>query len=256
VNDVLQSLILYAFIGLLVLLRFDAHRFGAAEYDDEEAPGGWRTWLARLSWYVFGIGLVIVIYRLHPLPISVLHLQMGDDRGGALIVGLALAAMGTLIAIGYAYLTLGGLRLPPGRRYPAGLVNSVGTAFIDEAAFRGILLGLLLGSGLPVEVAIGFQALIYGLATRLGARGRPLGPLALALGIGLVTGWVTVETGGIGAALMGHAVTRMAMFVATGHAGQLQSASDEEPIDDPTEQTPEGWEIVSDRDPGMGPQYR
>jgi hypothetical protein len=54
---------------------------------------------------------------------------------------------------------------------------------------------------------------------------------------------------------MGHAVTRMAMFVATGHAGQLQSASDEEPIDDPTEQTPEGWEIVNDRDPGIGPQY-
>jgi hypothetical protein len=255
-TDTLQTLILYAFVGMIILLRIDALRFGAAEYDDEEAPGGWRTWLRRLSWYAFGIVLVVVVYQLHPLPISVLNLQMGADRTETLIVGLALAAMGTLAAVGYAYLRLGGLRLPPGRRYPAGMLNSVGTAFIDEAAFRGILLGLMLAADLPVELAIVLQATVYGLATRLGAHGRPLGPLLLAIAIGLVGGWVTVETVGIGAAFLGHAVTRMAVFVATGHAGQLQSASDEEPIDDPVDTTPEGWEIVSDRDPGMGWPYR
>lgn len=255
-TDTLQTLILYAFVGLIVLLRLDAQRFGAAEYDDEEAPGGWTTWLRRLSWYGFGIVLVILVYRLHPLPISVLHLQMGADRGQTLIVGLALAAIGTLIAFVYAYLRFGGLRLPPGRRYPAGLLNSVGTAFIDEAAFRGILLGLLLTTQWPVELVIALQAVIYGLATRLGAGGRPLGPLLLSLAIGLVGAWVTLATLGIGASFLGHAVTRTALFVATGHAGQLQSASDEEPIDDRAELTPDGWEIVSDRDPGMGPQYR
>ncbi|HSH21917.1 MAG TPA: CPBP family glutamic-type intramembrane protease [Candidatus Caenarcaniphilales bacterium] len=255
-TDTLQTLILYAFVGLIVLLRLDAQRFGAAEYDDEEAPGGWTTWLRRLSWYGFGIVLVILVYRLHPLPISVLHLQMGADRGQTLIVGLALAAIGTLIAFVYAYLRFGGLRLPPGRRYPAGLLNSVGTAFIDEAAFRGILLGLLLTTQWPVELTIALQAVIYGLATRLGAGGRPLGPLLLSLAIGLVGGWVTLATLGIGASFLGHALTRMALFVATGHAGQLQSASDEEPMDDRAELTPDGWEIVSDRDPGMGPQYR
>jgi hypothetical protein len=255
-SDTLQLLILYAFVGMLVLLRLDALRFGAAEYDDEEAPGGWRTWLRRVSWYVFGIALVVIIYQLHPLPISVLNLQMGAERTETLIVGLALAAMGTVAAVGYAYLRLGGLRLPPGRRYPAAMLNSVGTAFIDEAAFRGILLGLLLATDLPVEAAIGLQAAVYGLATRLGAHGRPLGPLLLAIAIGVVGGWVTIETAGIGAAFLGHAITRMAVFIATGHAGQLQSASDEEPIDDPAEMTPEGWEIVSDRDPGIGRQYR
>ena len=255
-SDTLQTLVVFAFVGLLLLLRLDAQRFGAAEYDDEEAPGGWRTWLRRLSWYAFGILLVVLIYRLHPLPISVLHLQMGAERGETLLAGLALAAVGTLVAVGYALWHFGALRLPPARRYPAGLLNSVATAFIDEAAFRGIALGLLLVAEWPVELAIGFQAVIYALATRLGARGRPLGPLLLSLGVGLVGGWVTLETAGIGASFLGHAVTRMALFVTTGHAGQLQSASDEEPIDDPVELTPEGWEIVSDRDPGMGPQYR
>jgi hypothetical protein len=255
-TDTLQTLVVFAFVGLLLLLRLDAQRFGAAEYDDEEALGGWRTWLRRLSWYTFGVLLIVLIYRLHPLPISVLRLQMGAERGETLLAGLALAALGTLVAVGYAYLRFGGLRLPPARRYPAGMLNSVATAFIDEAAFRGIVLGLLLTAAWPSELAIGFQAVIYALATRLGARGRPLGPLILSLGIGLVAGWVTLETGGIGAAFLGHAITRMALFVATGHAGQLQSASDEEPVDDALEMTPEGWEIVSDRDPGMGPQYR
>lgn len=255
-SDTLQTLILYAFVGLIVLLRLDAQRFGAAEYDDEEAPGGWRTWLRRVSWYVFGILLVFVVYRLHPLPISVLRLQMGDDRGLTIVVGLALAAMGTLVAIGYAYWRYGGLRLPPAQRYPAGLLNSVATSFIDEAAFRGILLGLMLAAEWPVELAIGLQALVYGLATRLGARGRPVGPLLLSIAIGAVGGWVTIETAGIGAAFLGHAITRMAVFIATGHAGQLQSASDEELVDDPAEQTPEGWEIVTDHDPGMGTHYR
>lgn len=249
-TETLQTLIVYAFVGMLLLLRFDAQRFGAADWDDEEAPGGWRTWVRRLSWYFFGILLIVLIYRLHPLPISVLNLEMGDDRTQAIVAGLALAAVGTLVVFAYALLRLGGLRLPPGNRYPAALLNAIGTAFIDEAAFRGILLGLLVAAGWPVELAIASQAVAYALATRLGARGRPIGPLLLALAIGGVAGLVTVETGGIGAAILGHAVTRLALFAGTGHAGQIESASDEEPVDDAAELTPEGWEIVSDSEPG------
>jgi hypothetical protein len=33
----------YAFVGLLMLLRLDTRRFGAAEHDDEEAPAGWAS---------------------------------------------------------------------------------------------------------------------------------------------------------------------------------------------------------------------
>lgn len=254
-EETLQTLILLAFVGLLLLLRLDTRRFGAAEHDDEEEPGGLGRWLRRLSWYGFGIALVVLIYRLHPLPISELHLQMGAEREEALLAGLALGAIGVLIALIYAYWRLGRMALPPVRRYPAGLLNAIGTAFIDEAAFRGILLGLILMMEWPVELAIAFQAVLYGLVTRLAARDRPLGMLVLSLAIGFVGGWVTLQTAGIGAAFLGHAMTRFALFVTTGRAGHVRSPAEEEPLPDAQELTPEGWEIVNDKGPGIR-QYR
>jgi len=256
VEEVLLTLMLLAFVGLLLLLRLDTRRFGAAEHDDEEAPGGLGAWLRRLSWYGFGIVLIILVYRLHPLPISVLHLQMGDDLPQALLAGLALAALGTLVAFGYTLWRYGELQLPPFRRYPGGVLNAVSTSFIDEAAFRGIILGLLIAADVPVELAIIGQALLYGLVTRLAARDRPLGMFFLSLGMGFVGGWLTVQTGGIGAAFLGHALTRLALFVASGHAGQLRSPVEDEPLPDADDLTPEGWEIVSDRGPGFNSHYR
>jgi len=247
-EGLIRDLIFYAFAGLLVVLRFDARRFSAAEHDDEDAPGGWRLWARRLSWYGLGLLIIVVVYNIHPLPLSVLHLQLGEDRGQALLAGLALGAIGTLVAIGYGWLRFARLRYPPPERYPAGLLNSVGTALIDEAAFRGVLLGLLLAAGWPPMLAIGLQAVLYALATRLGRPGRPLGMLLLALGGAVVTGWLTVETGGIGAAFLGHALTRLAIFVATGHAGVPVRPDEEDELDEMEELLPEGLEVVPDRD--------
>lgn len=251
-EETLQTLILLAFVGLLLLLRLDTRRFGAAEHDDETAPNTVGIWLRRLAWYVFGIGLVFLVYRLHELPISVLRLQMGDQPTQALLAGLALGALGILVAFAYAWWRYGEFRLPPPGHYPAGVLSSVGTAFVDEAVFRGIVLGLLIAADVPLEMAIASQAVAYALVTRLAARDRPLGMLLLSLVIGMVTGWLTVQTGGIGAAFLGHALTRLALFVATGHAGRLRSPAEEAPLPDADELTPEGWEIVSDRGPGLG----
>jgi membrane protease YdiL (CAAX protease family) len=250
-EGLIRDLIFYAFAGLLVLLRFDARRFSAAEHDDEDAAGGWRLWLRRLSWYGLGLLIVIVVYNVHPLPLSQLHLQLGTDRGQSLLAGLALGAMGTLVAIGYGWLRFNRLRYPPPQRYPAGLLNSIGTALVDEAAFRGILLGLLLAANWPVEYAIGFQAVLYGLATRLSRPGMPLGMLALVLAQGVVGGWLTIETGGIGAAFLGHALSRLAIFVATGHAGVSRAPDEEDMREELEEQLPEGLEIVPEQESGV-----
>ena len=247
----LESLILLATAALLVLLRFDARRFGAADYDDEEAPGGWRTWARRLSWYFFGLLMVFVAYFLHPQPLSVLHLRLGEPRATAVLAGLALGAVGILAAMSYAWWRLGSLRLPPAHRYPAGILNSLATAFIDEAVFRGIVLGLLLAYNWPVDLAIAAQAIVYALATRLGSAGRPRGLLLLSLSMGLVGGWLTTITGGIGAAFLGHALTRFAIFISTGHAGQVTpSVAYEEEGEQEMEVTPVGWEVVGDQEPG------
>src|SRR6478672_3667704 len=94
----LENLIILATVGLLVLLRFDAARFGAADYDDEESPGGIRNRLGRLSWYVFGSLLIVVVYVLYPQPLGELHLQIGDPRGLVLMAGIGLALVGMVCA--------------------------------------------------------------------------------------------------------------------------------------------------------------
>ena len=246
----LESLVILATVGLLLLLRFDAARFGAADYDDEESPGGLRTRLGRMSWYLFGVLLIVAVYFLYPQPLTDLHLQIGDPRGLVFLAGIGLAIIGMLYAAAYAWWRYGDLRFPPGRRYPAGVLNAIATAFIDEATWRGIVLGLLLHMGVPIGLGIAFQAVLYALATRLGAPGRPRALLLLSLMTGLVGGWLTVATGGIGAILLAHAVTRFSIFVATGHAGQVtpSAAFDEEVVEEDTKVTPAGWEVVGDNE--------
>jgi hypothetical protein len=188
------------------------------------------------------------VYRIHPLPISVLHLGVGVDRQEAVALGLGAGLAGTLVAFVFAWWRYRRLRLPPARQYPGAAINVLGTAFLDEALFRGILLGLALSYGWPVELAIVSQAVLYGLATRLGAPGRSRSMLVISIGIAIAAGYLTVWTGGIAAAFVGHAITRFAIFLATGHAGQVRPGGYE-----PEEQVgqglpPAGWEVVVDPD--------
>jgi hypothetical protein len=249
-EDLLRDLIFYAFVGLLVLLRFDARRFSAAEHDDEDAPGGLRMWSRRMSWYALGLLIIVIVYNIYPLRLSVLHLQLGDDTGQSLLAGLALAGIGTLVVVVYALFRFGRLRYPPPERYPAGLLSSIGTAIVDEAAFRGILLGLLVAANWPLAYAIAFQAVLYALATRMGRHGVPRGLLALVLAQGLIGGWLTVETGGIGAAIIGHALTRLAFFFVTGHGGPRDVPDEEDYRDELAEELPVGLEVVHRPDNG------
>lgn len=243
-GEQIRDLLVLAFTGLLILLRLDAYRFGAAEYDDELAPGGWRKGLRRFTWYLLGVVLVLVIFQIHPRPVSELRLTPGADRNLGLIGGLAFGALGTALAIGFAWFRYRRFRLPDVRHYPGAIANSIGTAFVDEVAFRGVVMGLLLTAAWPVELALAFQAVLYGLCTRLGARGRSRGMLLISLLVGVVAGVLTYQTGGIGAAVLGHAITRFAIFVCTGHAGQVVP-----PGREPEEQAmghlpPEGWHVV------------
>ncbi len=247
-EETLRFLIFIAFVGLLLLLRFDAPRFGTAEYDDETAGGGIRTWLRRLAWYGLGAVLIFAIFRIHPHPISVLHLDLGRDRQLAIGLGLLLGLAGTVLAFLFAWWRYRRFRLPPARQYPGAAINVVGTAFLDEALFRGIILGLLLSFAWPVELSIAFQAVFYGLATRLGAPGRSRAMLLISIGVGAVAGLLTVHTLGIGAAIVGHAITRFAIFLATGHAGQVRPSGTEPEERVGKSLPPDGWGVVVDPD--------
>lgn len=246
-----DHLMTVAALGLLIVLRVDARRFGAADFDDETQVADWRVWARRLAWYGLGIVLVLAAYLVFPQPESVLHLRLGEDRVFALMAGLTLAILGFGAAVMYALWRFGEVKLPYGRAYPVGLLNSVATGFIDEAAFRGILLGLLLFSNWPPAYAIAFQAVVFVLATRLAGTGRPRSLLLLWLFAGLLAGWLTYLTGGIGAALLAHALTRLAIFVVTGHAGQVTpSAVSQEEAREVAEQSDDDrLDVVLDREP-------
>ncbi len=248
-EETLRSLVAVGLGLLVVLLRFDAERFGAAEYDEPD-PGRPRPVLRRLGWYGVGVALVVLAALVHPAPERALRLNPGADRLAVVTLGFAYGAIATAQAIAFAWLRYRRLRLPPARSYPGAALNALGTAFVDEAAFRGILLGSLLVAGVQTDLAILAVALLYGLATRLGAPGREPYMLVLALLAGLAGGWLTVETGGIGAAFLGHAIGRFAIFVATGHPGRVAPRGAEVEDVERRRRPPVGWRVIVGRDAG------
>jgi membrane protease YdiL (CAAX protease family) len=252
--ETVRVLVASGFFMLLLFLRLEASRFGAAEYDE---PGKRRIdALTRLSWYAIGLALLAAIYVVHPAPHDVLLLLIGH-RTEVLVYGAIIALPGLLQAAAFAWLRYGYLRLPPARAYPGAAINSIATAVIDEATFRGALLGALLAVGLPDGVAIFVATIVYVLATRLAAPGHNLYPILLAGAMGLVFGWATLASGGIGAAIIGHTVTSFAVFVCTGHAGQVPLFGLEPEDLERRAGLPEGWQDARrPLSPGRGAEPR
>jgi membrane protease YdiL (CAAX protease family) len=240
------NLIVVGLVLLLVMLRLDAERFGAAEYDEAARDGHLPSARRRIAWYILGVGLVMAIVVIHPRPREELFLGTGD-RFRALVGGLAFCVVGAAQAVAFARLRYHHFRLPDVRSYPGALVNSVATAFIDEGTFRGALFGILLLTGVNSSLANITQAVVYTLATRLGSPGKDRYMLVLTLLIGLAGGWLTVATGGIAAAFLGHAVTRFSVFLCTGHAGQVALRGRETEDIEGRRKTPEGWRIIGSR---------
>jgi hypothetical protein len=242
----LRTLIAFGLALLLVMLRLEAAHFSAAEYDDTidgRAPSIRR----RVSWYGIGMLLVAGIVLVHPTPRDDLFLGPGD-RPLAITYGFLYGAAGTAIALGVAYYRYRRLRFPDMWSYPGALLNAVITALIDEVTFRGAIFGLILMTGLEPNAANAIQALLYALATRLGAPGRNRYMLVMAVLVGLAGGWVTAITGGIAAAFLGHAVTRFAVFLSTGHAGQFAPRGREVEEIEEKRRPPKGWRVIGPRE--------
>ncbi len=246
-EETLRVLVALGFTLLLVMLRLEAERFGAAEYDEEDRDGHRPPIRRRLTWYLIGVVGVVAILFIHPNPGGELFLGPGD-RALAIVYGFLFGAVGVAQAAGVAWYHFRRLRLPDVATYPGALVNAISTAFVDEAVFRGAFLGFLIVVGLEPVLAITIQALVYTLATRLGAPGRDRYMFALALGIGFVGGWLTTVTGGFAASFLAHAITRFGVFLTTAHTGQLLPRGLEREDVERRRWTPEGWRIVQARD--------
>jgi CAAX prenyl protease-like protein len=238
-----RELITIGLVLILIMLRLDAERFGAAEYDETSRDGKSPSLRRRLGWYFLGIGLIVVILVVHPDPRTVLYLGPGE-RLPALLGGLVFGVIGAAQAVVFARIRYHHFRLPDVSSYPGALLNAISTAFIDEATYRGVLFGLLIVAGVNASLANVAQAVIYVISTRLGSRGRDRYMLVLTLLIALAGGWLTYATGGIAAAFLGHTVTRLAMFVCTGHAGQVAARGAEAEDIERRRRTPDGWRVI------------
>jgi hypothetical protein len=245
--EISRGLIVVGLTMLLVLLRLDAERFGTAEYYESTRDGERPRIRRRIAWYGLGAALVVAIAYIHPAPGRDLFLGSGD-RIGAVMGGLIFAGIGVAQALAFATLRYQRIRFPDISSYPGALLNSTLTAFVDEATFRGAVFGTLLTLGLEPNLANVIQALLYALMTRLGAPGRDRYLLVLTLGIGLIGGWLTAVTGGIAAAFLGHAATRFAVFLATGHTGQTLPKGREVEEIDRRRRPPEGWRVIGTRE--------
>jgi hypothetical protein len=243
----LRTLIAVGLALLLVMLRLEAASFSAAEYDDT-IDGRTPSIRRRIAWYAIGLILVAGIFLVHPTPQDDLFLGSGD-RPLAIAYGFLYAAAGTAVVLGVAYYRYRRLRFPDVWSYPGALLNAVMTALIDEVTFRGAIFGVLLLTGLQPKAANAILAILYALATRLGAPGRNRYMLVMAILVGLAGGWVTAITGGIAAAFLGHAVIRFAVFLATGHAGQFAPRGREVEEIEEKRRPPKGWRVIGPREP-------
>ena len=102
--------------------------------------------------------------------------------------------------------------------------------------------------GLDPTVANVIQTLLYALTTRLGRPGRDRYLLVMTIGIGLIGGWLTAVTGGIAAAFLGHAMTRFAVFLCTGHTGQTLPRGREVEEIEKRRRPPDGWRVIGTRE--------
>lgn len=243
----LRVLIAVGLAMLLAMLRLDAERFGTAEYYEATREGERPRVRRRLAWYGMGVAIAVGMLIVHPAPQTEFFLGSGD-RLGAVFGGLVYGAIGVAQAVAFATIRYNRIRFPDTASYPGALLNSTATAFIDEVAFRGAIFGLLLSVGMEATVANVIQTLLYALTTRLGAPGRDRYLLVLALGIGFAGGWVTAATGGIAAAFLGHAITRFAVFLCTGHTGQTRPRGREVEEIEKRRRPPEGWRVIGSRE--------
>jgi hypothetical protein len=220
-EDQLRVLVTLGFTLLLVMLRLEARTFGAAEYAQPDAFGRMPSRARRLAWYLVGLLLLLGATLVHPSPGTGLLLRMGN-AGEAVALGLVFAVVGALQAGAAVWLRDREFRLLPAMGYPGALMSAVGDAFIDEAAFRGLLFAYLLGAGIDPVASNLLQAVVYALATRLGGSGGDRYGLGVALVTGLFGGWLTIITGGIGAAVFGHAASRLAQLALSGGSSRAE----------------------------------
>jgi len=167
--------------------------------------------------------------RRPPQPHDVLYLVVGT-RSMSSPSGCSLAAIGAAQAVAFAWFRYGGLRLPAPSAYRGPRSTRSSPRVIDEAAFRGALQGILLAAVCPMAVPSSSSDRLHpgtphGRAgpASLHARAPRSGSGGLRLGHG--------AHGRHWGGLLAHTLTSFALFVCTGHAGQVRRGAEPDEVE-------------------------
>jgi hypothetical protein len=208
-----ESLRLAIAVGLtifMVLLRFDAERIIRSDYFRYRTP-----WMGPVSYYILVVGFALGIALILPSGRAQLFLT-GGQADEMLPIMLLFVAVALLNAVALAFLRYGSILPLPLELLPTRVLGAAANAISEELQFRSIVLGMLLFAGVPAGWAIAVQALVYGFAHRRLWRDRDWYFLLGSVILGWAAGVVTVATGSIIPAIVGHFAVTMALFAFAG----------------------------------------
>ena len=208
-----DSLRLAIALGLtlfLVLLRFDSERIMRSDYFRYRTP-----WLGPVSYYILVIGFALGIAVILPSGREQLFLT-GGDSDAMLPIMLLFVVIALLNGVAFAFLRYGGILPLPIELLPTRVLGAAASAVAEELQFRSIVLGMLIFARVDAGLAIAIQALVYGLAHRRLWRERDWYFLIGSVLLGWAAGVVTVQTGSVIPAIVGHFAVTMSFFAFAG----------------------------------------
>ncbi|HVM24353.1 MAG TPA: CPBP family intramembrane glutamic endopeptidase [Candidatus Limnocylindrales bacterium] len=208
-----DSLRLAIAVGLtifMVLLRFDSERIIRSDYFRYRTP-----WMGPVSYYILVIGFAVGIALILPSGREQLFMT-GGATDEMLPIMLVFVLVALLNAAALAFLRFGSILPLPLELLPSRVLGAASNAISEELQFRSVVLGMLLFAGVPAGWAIAIQALLYGFAHRRLWRDRDWYFLLGSVLLGWAAGVVTVETGSVIPAVVGHFAVTMSLFAFAG----------------------------------------
>jgi hypothetical protein len=215
-GDSLRLAIAIGMTVFMVVLRFDQERIMRSDYFQSRS-----RWMGPLSYYglvlLFTAGIILIL----PNGRAQLFL-VGGDVGEIFPVMFLFAVVGILNGAALALLRFRSfiplpLEMLPSRSVAAGL-----NAVAEELQFRSVILGLMLVGGLNPGIAVALQAVLFGLAHRRVWRERDWYFVAVAFLLGYACGMVTINTGTVIPAMVGHFAVTMGIFAFAGGRLRMQ----------------------------------
>jgi len=215
-GDSLRLAIAIGMTVFMVVLRFDQERIMRSDYFRSRS---W--WMGPVSYYglvlIFTAGIIIIL----PRGMASLFLvggELGDLLPAMLIFAVVGIANGAALAmVRFRALLPLPLEMLPSRALAAGL-----NAVAEELQFRAVILGLMLVGGLNPGVAVALQAVLFGAAHRRVWRERDWYFVAGSVLLGYACGLVTINTGSVIPAMVGHFAVTMGIYAFAGGRLRMQ----------------------------------